>query len=431
MLSGLVLGAFLMLFLPPLWVIAPMVALGLTYLVLKQPTAVIATILFLSPFLPLPLQGLKATGLAWVEAASSLKELGLVAAALVLAFRHGFKLEKIDFWLLGLVVWAISLSAIHPTGSTLIGLKDDFDFVIFFFVGRVAVISARWVKVGLCVAGFIATLGLIEFFYLGIGPRLLLLNITDASDLPPTFRADWFDGVRAGSTLGGPLEFGGFCAIVLLVFASLYREIPKKYILAAILVVLGLTASATRMAGLGLILGLAFIAIRTGQKRRFAALALGCGALMLLIVIPWMGFQGFTNATLSGQESSIEAHRNSLVEKTVYFLNHPLGTGAGTVGQRAAARNPNALQVESGYLLLGMEYGWFGLTLFGAFCGGLLWKLVKTNSNFGIAACAVGIAMLTMLLFSPIHMEFGLNSWAWLVIGFGIRQDAFAPFNAR
>jgi len=346
----------------------------------------------------------------------------LLAAGCVLAFRHGLKLEKSDLVLLGLFVWALVVTLIHPTSSAPSGLKDDFDFVIPYIVGRLISLRPGWIKTGLWVAGFVAILGLIEFFFAGIGTRMLLMGVQDIAELTPTFKADFFEGFRAGSTLGGPLEFGGFCAVALLVFGSFYRDLPKKYLVFALLIASGLIVSLTRMAGLALLLGLLFIAIRTGQKLRLATITLGLTALTLGVLLPRMGLQEFFKASLSGEDSSLGSHRTSLEEKSVYVLSHPIGTGAGTVGPRALVRDPNALQAESAFLQFGLEYGWLGILLFTGFCGWICFRLRKVGSNFGIAACAVAIAMFTMYFFSAIHMEFGLCSWAWVTIGFGIQQ---------
>jgi|SRR5579864_4501375 len=421
-LSGLLLCTILIIFLPSPFVLAPPVIATLAYSVYRWPTHSIACVLFLMPFLPLFLVALKATGVPWAQAASSSKELALLGAAIVLARRQGLDLEKRDLPLIGLFAWAVAISMVKPTPSTWIGLKDDFDFALAFFVGRLIVLSPRWVKTGLWIASIVAVLGLVEFFVLGSGPRMILMGISDPADLPVSFRADLFEGIRAGSTLGGPLEFGGFCAVVLLVFATFYRGISRKYFLLALLIALGLVASVTRMAGLGLALGLVLIAIRTGQKLRLAAVVVGSAILLLAVIIPVMGLQGFVAATISGQDSSLTSHRTSVLEKTSYLLSHPLGAGAGSVGPRAAARDPNALEVESGYILFGMEYGWPGLALFVLFCGFLFVRLWHSDSSFGLAACAVLLAMITMLFFSPIHMDFGLNSWAWVIIGSGLSR---------
>ena len=404
------------------WVFAPLFVAALMYSIFRWPLAVIASVLFVMPFLPLLLLALKASGIPWAQAASSSKELALLMAAVVLVYRQGFKLEKIDMLLIGLLAWAVMISLLQPTSSTWIGLKDDFDFALAFFVGRIIFLSPRWIKTGLWVAGTVATLGLVEFFIIGIGPRMLLMRISDPADLPVSLKADFFEGFRAGSTLGGPLEFGGFCAVALLAFASFHRDLPKKYFLIALLIAIGLVASVTRMAGLGLALGLVFIAIRTGQKLKLATASVGSAILLLAVIIPSMGLGGFYAATLSGQDSSIETHRTSLREKSAYVLSHPLGMGAGSVGQRAIARDPNATLVESAYLQFGMEYGWLGLSLFPLFCGALFFNFRQTDSNLGLASCSACIAILTMYAFSSIHMEFGLNSWAWVIIGSGIHS---------
>jgi len=402
------------------WGFAPLLGAALLYGIFRWPVAVIGVILFVAPFLPLPLLSLKLYGTQGVQALSASKEVGLLAAALVLGRRQRLSLQTMDWVMLALIVWATSLSMMLSIPSMWIGLKDDFGFVISYLVGRAISLDRLWVKVGLWIAGIVAALALLEFFVLGIGPRILLMNLRDPVELT-SFKADFFGGFRASSTLGGPLEFGGFCAIVLLIFASFYRQLPKKYWLLGALVFLGLLSSATRMAALGLVLGCMYIAVRTNEKLRFAALLFVFAISVAGVMLPLMGLEGFLKATLSGEDSSLSSHSLSIREKSAYVLTHPLGSGAGTVGPRAAARDPNSLEVESGYLLFGMEYGWLGFFLFLAFCGWMLFHLARDESNFGVAACSVLIAMLTMLTFTPIHMEFGLNSWAWVIIGSGLR----------
>lgn len=403
------------------WVFAPLVVVSLGYSIFRWPVAVIAGILFLMPFLPLPLLALKSYGVPGSEVISSVKEVGLIAAGIVLALRRGLQREKLDLLLAVFLAWAIIVTLYHPAGSSWSGLKDDFDFLIAFFVGRVTRLTPRWVRVGMWIAGVVAVLGLIEFFVLGLAPRMLLMNVSDASELTPTFRPDFFSGVRAGSTLGGPLEFGGFCAVMLLIYACLASKLPRKYLGLAIIIALGLVASITRMAGLGLVVGFAYIAVRTGRKLRFLTAGLVCAILILVLIVPVMGLEDYVSGTLSHEDSSLASHRSSIQEMSAYVLTHPLGTGAGTVGPRALVRNPNAKLVESSFLLFGLEYGWLGFLFISICCCWVAWRVFLVESEFALAACAVTIAISTMYVFSPIHMEFGLNSWAWTLIGFGVQ----------
>ena len=84
------------------WVFAPLFIASLFYSIFRWPVAAIAGVLCFMPFLPLPLLALKATGIPWAQAFSSSKELALLAAAGVLIWRQGFKLEKLDSLLIGL-----------------------------------------------------------------------------------------------------------------------------------------------------------------------------------------------------------------------------------------------------------------------------------------------------------------------------------------
>lgn len=114
----------------------------------------------------------------------------------------------------------------------------------------------------------------------------------------------------------------------------------------------------------------------------------------------------------------------SLVEKSEYVLLHPLGEGAGSVGPRAAERNSKALEVESSFLMFGIAYGWPGLLLFSGFYLAVAFTLLRKRSTAGLAASAVAVAMACMMMFSPIHVEFPLNSWVWVLLGFAVREPS-------
>jgi len=363
----LLLCVFLMVFLPPLPILVHLLLLVGIYAAWHWPVGLIAFILLFTPFQPLPTLALTAAGFHWVVALSSLKEIGMLGASCVLAWRNGLRLTRLDFLLLSLLGWAMLVSLARTNPFTWIGLKDDFDFVIPFYAGRLILLDKRWIKSGLWLGAIVAAIGLVEFFFVGIVGRMLLLGLTDPKELEVSFRATYFSGFRAASTLASPLEFGGFCATVLLLFASFYRHLSWKYVIPAMLLAGGLIVSLTRMSWLAVLVGLVVIAVRTGQKLRLLAV-FGVGTfVVLLAVVPFLHLEDFTSSTQRGYDPSLEGHVSSLEQKSSFVLKHPLGVGAGVVGPRAAARNPAALEVESAFLLFGMAYGWPGFVLFAAF----------------------------------------------------------------
>jgi len=423
----LLLCMFLMIFLPPLPIIAHLIIVLGIWMLWRWPVGLIALILLLTPFQPLPTLALKAFGYDGLVALSSLKEIGMLGAVCVLAWRRRFKIQRIDILILGLLGWALLVSLAQPNPLTWIGLKDDFDFILPFYAGRLILLDEKWVKYGLWVAAFVACLGLIEFFFLGSGPRMLLLGITDPSDLVTSYRATYFSGLRATSTLNSPLEFGAFCGTALLLLASFYRGLSRKYVVPATLLTAGLIASLTRMAWLALIVGLLVIAFRTGQKLRFTlAVALGV-CVFLLAIVPLLHFEDFISSTTNAYDPSLENHYSSVKAGVSFTLNNPLGVGAGLVGPRAAARNPSAMEVESSVILFGMAYGWLGFVLFLAFWSEMAICLRRNTSTWGIAASAVGLGMFCMLVVSALHIEFALNSWVLTLLGFGIQESALHP----
>lgn len=406
--------------LPAVAVIALAAVLMGIYVSWRWPAGVVATILLLAPLQPLATVVGKAAGYDWVTAASSLKELGLLAAVLTLARRVRIKLLALDYILLGLAAWAAATSCLQSNPDTLLSLKDDFDFALAFYAGRLIALDRRWIRVGLWTAGIISLLGLIEFFVIGPELRMLLVGVTDPSQLFTSFRADSFSGLRAASTLASPLEFGAYCAVALVVFAAFHRDLGKGDWLPALLVAAGMMFSLTRMAWAGAFLGLALVAYRQGRLLR---LALAGSSLLLLAgitLVPYLDLDDYMKRTFSGREQSERGHLASLAEKSEYVLAHPLGSGAGSVGPRAAERNSKALEVESAFLMFGIAYGWPGLALFCCFYAALAFRLFRQHSTMGLAASAVVVAMGCMLMVSPIHVEFPLNSWVWLLLGSAI-----------
>ena len=423
-LSLLFLLALLSPFVPLGVLLAPLGVIGLFTVIYRWPAGVIAAAALVAPFQPLPTLALHAAGYGWVTAVSSAKEIGMVLATIVLLWRHGIKWKAVDYILLALVAWVVLISVLLPNFSP-IGVKDDLDFVIPFFAGRALyrVHALNWAKVGLWTAALVSALGAFEFFVLGIGPRLLLLGLSDPADLPASFRADQFSGYRAASTLASPLEFAGLCAVILLVFATYHRQLPRKYWIAALVIALGLVLSITRMAWLAAFLGLAFIAVKTGQVKKLMLIGALSGVIVLAVLLPRLGLSDFLASTVRGQDTSLRGHEQSLTDKFDYVLSHPFGSGAGTVGVRAEARNPTAQHVESVYLQLGMEYGWPALLLSILFAGSACATLAWHRSPAAIAGTAVALAMVTMYAFSTLHLEFPVNAWGWLIVGIALSHS--------
>jgi len=418
----LLLSGFLMIFFPPFPILAHLLLLLGAFVMWRWPVGLIAFILFLTPFQPLTFLALKAMGFDWVILLSSLKEIGMLGACCVLAWRNGLKLTNLDFLLLSLFGWATLISLARASPFTWIGLKDDFDFVIPFYAGRLILLDERWIKSALWLGAVVAAIGLVEFFFVGIEGRMLLLGLTDPTALEVSFNATYFSGFRAASTLASPLEFGGFCATVLLVFASYCRHLSWIYVMPAIILAGGMIVSLTRMSWLAVLVGLVVIAICTGQKLRLL-IVVGISALvMLLVVVPLLQLEDFVSSTRKGYDPSLDTHFSSVKDGASFILSHPMGVGAGLVGPRAVARKPNALTVESAFLQYGMAYGWLGFLLFTTFWVGILMKLWKNSSAVGVGAAAVAFGMCSMLLFSTLHMEFGLNSWVFTLLGCGVHE---------
>jgi hypothetical protein len=108
---------------------------------------------------------------------------------------------------------------------------------------------------------------------------------------------------------------------------------------------------------------------------------------------------------------------------------HPLGAGAGSAGPLTQARDDaplGALVPDDGYLLVGVQFGWFGLALFVTMLALVLGELWR-RARRGATAAAAGLGAVVALCVAMVTGNFiSLISpscvWAVLV-GLGLRAE--------
>jgi hypothetical protein len=259
-------------------------------------------------------------------------------------------------------------------------------------------------------------------FVLGPAPRQLLYSlVSDDEDLPNAFHATGFEGFRVASTMIGPLGFAALCMIALVIW-WIYMRNP----IPAGLVCAGLICALTRSAWIGTVLAISLLAFKLGQKRRLMRYAL-VAVIAFASAIPVLGIHDYLSFTRSGQDESEQVHRESLLGGLDYIVAHPFGSGAGTVGQRIAEQDNNAVVIESTYMSLAAEYGIVAFLCFlGFFCTALrlAWR---RRSRLGYAAAGILIGFSPMMVVFLIHIDFRLACWVWFPVGLAIRTAAAQP----
>jgi len=422
-----VLCFFLHIFLPARLILIPVAGLLVLGIAWKFPKTCLLMLLVLLLVQPMALLVMKFLQMpdTWVAAVSAVKEAGMATVLLSLVLDRSSRLTVPDIFLVGLLLLALISGVSSSTPDMFIGLKDDFDFVLAYGVGRVLITDEQQqfacVRLGLVAIAVVAALGVVEFIFLGPAPRMLLEGLSSADQLSPTFGAEAFHGYRAASTLTSPIELGHICTIALLFFVA-YRHLLKwPYWIAAVITAAGLIVSVTRSAWMGAVIGLCLIAVRVRQKLKLALLLLAA-ICALFIAAPLVGISDFLSITLKGKEPSLQGHMKSLSDMTRYVVDHPLGSGPGSAGVRAVEREPNAPIAESSYLHFGLEYGLAGTLLFAAFCASVIIYTLRDGSTFGIAASAVALAFTVIYAFVSPPIDFPGATWTWLPIGLAIRS---------
>lgn len=417
----LFLCATLALFLPPLLILAAfgLFAVALTGLAIwRWPIAAAASVLIAIPFLPLPTMIGQATGVPFVRAASAMKGVVLLASVVVLAIRsrkpsHGGTLNWILFGLL-------SIAFLHGLfGGGWMGVKDDFELVIPFLLGRLLPLDEaqqlRWVRTGLIVVAVVAMLGLFEFLYVPLEMRMAMLSLA-GSEVPTQFTAAGYSGTRIGSTLSGPVEFANLCALALVLFLSYRSRLSPKWYLAVSVVGLGLVLSVTRSAWLAALAGICVVSIRE-RKKRFMAYGAAVALILLMVAAPRLGLTDYIAATIGGEDPSARGHVESITSNIETVLEHPIGTGAGTVGPRAMARSSGAINIENAFLTVAVQYGWLAGLLFVWFFVALALKCWKNKSELGTAAIALLTCYVVFMAVMPAHLSLATACWVLIPVG--------------
>jgi hypothetical protein len=408
----------------PLWiVIAPVAIAALVWVLSRHPTSTLGLFLAWMPFEFLAVMSGRFLGVPLIDVVSKSKEPLLLLLILILWKRNGFRLAAPDWFLLGL----FAIAAIRKVfGGSYLAFQDDFAFLLPYFAGRVAVLTAAqqhlWARCAVWIVAVLSAAGMLELLVIGDGPRTLLylaLGRTievEEGGLASSFHGIGYSGLREASTMVGPPEFAALCMITLI----LWWVYPKNR-LAGGMVVAGLVCAVTRSAWLGTAVAIFVLALAMRQTKRlafFATLALALFAAS----IPILGLSDYLFFTKTGQDPSAQWRRETIVTGIQYIVQHPLGTGAGSIGGRALDSDRNALVLETSYLAFGGQYGIAALLCFLGFLLTAFRLVWRERSSLSYMASGIIIALSVMMIFFILHTDFRLNCWAWFPVGLAVRS---------
>lgn len=362
----------------------------------------------------------------WMAWGSACSRIVLVLLICLLWRRNGLKLAAPDWFALACFAFAFVRMVF---GGTLISLLADFNCMIAYAAGRMTVLTVnqeqRWARRAVWIVAILSVLGMTEVFIFGEGPRAMLyssvadLMTTEGGALNAVFHAEGFAGLRESATMLGPLTFGALCMVGLILW-WVYSRNP----LSGIMIAAGLVCSVTRSAWLGTTLAIFLLAVLLKQTQRFFLYA-GLGLTLLIVSMPLLGLGDYLSIAKSGEDYSTQGHRESILNGVEYVLNHPFGSGAGSVGFYASAMQNNSYGVffESTYLTIAAEYGIPAILCFLGFLVSALRMTWRERTQLGYAAVGILVGFGAVMMFAPLHLDFPLATWIWFPIGLAIRTS--------
>ena len=366
------------------------------------------------------------------------KELLLVALCLLVAV----EVTRQKMWQLLLNDWLIRLAVIFAAIHFLLlplmwpgveiavaGLMIDLRFIAYF----VAVYSMlqlypgwrRPLLIGAAVSAALSMLfGVLQVTVL---PHDVLSHIGYSRDtIVPYLTVDQnYDFIRITGTLRGPNPLGIYAGLIVTVCVSLllcakdalrqrHKFLPWVVGLTGLmsLVVLWFTYSRSAKLALAAALAVVLLSRFVGKTTKGVWLALAASALLAmggLYVVKDTTF--VSNVILhedpeeGGNVNSNDEHVRSLVDGTDRMLRQPLGAGIGSTGSPSLL-GEDGLIIENHYLYIAHEVGWFGLAVFLALFGTVLWFLWQRRGDWlALTLFASGVGISVAALFLPVWAD--------------------------
>lgn len=423
----LVFSAFLYLLGVPLTAFSLLlVGTVLLWIAFRHPITALGAVLAFMPIYPMAFLLAKFFGPGYVASFEGCDRVVLLLLVFVLWRRNGVKLVAPDWFLLacfGLAMFRLVF------GGKLLPLLSDFNLMIAYAVGRVAVVTVNqekvWARRAVWIVAILAMVGLIEVFIIGEVPRSILYfavaehGTIESGGLSNSFHAFGYSGLREASTMFGPLHFAPLCMVAILIW-WVYLRNP----LPAAMVAVGLICTVTRSAWLGTAVALPLLAILTKQTRRFSMYA-GVAITLFAISIPVLGLGDYLFATKRSEDPSAEEHRRVIYESADFISEHPLGVGPGNAGRWAyeTFSIDNAFFVDDTYLTIATQYGIPTVLCFLGFLLTALRLSWQQGTHMGNLAVGILVGLGVIMTVFNAHDIFPLACWIWFPVGLAVRSS--------
>jgi hypothetical protein len=336
----------------------------------------------------------------------------------------------IDLWL-GLLVLAAAAAlpgAMSPKAGIVAFVSLCSSLALVYLAAILAPTSSktRTVLMGIVILG--AVLGA-----LAIAERLGVFSVQPMLSNP-------VDGVRARVTFDDPNVLGGVLAVAAVIGVPLALSARRMIASAGLwvcvaLAMMGVVATLSRGALLGLLVGAVVVVVFTPirARTRIALLGIGAGALTILLV--FVLDPAWVAAKLTGIGDNRSAlYRLYLVRSAArMFVDHPLGIGPGNWPIVITAYHDPLLPVSlleshTTIVTVLIEDGPIGALALIAAVGVSAWKMgvaaLKAPGDRAVVASALG--GLSVLVVQSMTYSIETSKFLWLLVGVGLAAAAAA-----
>lgn len=321
----------------------------------------------------------------------------------------------------------------------------------FVYGGRVFMQKLFWLAT--VVASGVALFGVLQYFVLPDNFLSLFGYSLDRGAKVMFFIDDKPDFPRVMSTLKDPNSLGSFLIVpTLAVGYSLLssggaekvfgRKIDKRVLLVFLIVLLLCQiVTFSRGALIGLVLSVGVCVFFAGFSNRLslkslpkkyvlAAISVVVAGLIALPFV-WQTYV-FQNIVFHADQSTVLADPNELRVQLVQdaladVADQPLGHGPGTAGL-IAIRNPQGgVLTENYYLQIAYEVGWLGVTLFVSILSLIIWRLYsifRRNEAQAVILLSAGVGYLFYSFLIHLWSNEAVALQWWLLVGVVIGHHA-------
>lgn len=253
----------------------------------------------------------------------------------------------------------------------------------------------------------------------------------------------FFGNQRSVGTFISPNVCGAILAIAICVY--LYSGVVKRKKFAFFFLLIGLAATFSRSAIVGLLLSIIVITYISRKRIRITKkmITLGIGSVVVCLLavgyIDSLYFDGlFSNmvirsltSALNKTDPSAKAHMENLFEPISIILGHPFGLGFGNNGPMALDLSNNANIVESSFYLMIYELGIvFGVTFFAPYICTVI-DTIRNKSYKNYLPAAISIVTCFTYVLLPNVQTYEILFYSFMYMGFYYNPNVKNMFNNK